>query len=99
MKGLIVFIATLAAILSCKTGFAQYEDTLVRVYRYLTPDNQYVTAADDEYADNQVDNKGWTGKQLLFYGYHKPGAGRLAVYSWYNPISRAHISVAEDEYT
>jgi len=100
MKTVVAFTLAFIAILFCKTGFAQYDDTLVRVYRYYdTTDKVYITVAEDEYNDSEIKNWGWTDRQLLFYGYHKPGPDRVGVYGWLNPVSKARISIAEDEFT
>jgi hypothetical protein len=99
MRIIIAFTTAFIAILYCKTGFAQYEDTLIRVYRYYISSNNYVTVADDEYTDSEIANKGWLGKECLFYGYHKPGPERIGIYSWFNPAINRYISIAEDEFT
>jgi len=35
----------------------------------------------------------------MFDAYRTPGPGRVAVYSWWNPVTKDHASIAEDEYT
>jgi hypothetical protein len=73
---------------------------LVAVYNwYNQAEQQYCTATDGEYMEDQLIKEGWGARTFLFYAYKKAGAGRVAVNSWFNPVTKAHMTVCEDEYS
>lgn len=95
LLGAIVFLGAVAP-LPCQ---AQDGD-LVKVYRwYNAKDQNYVTVAENEFADDQMVGWGWKDKKLLFEAYRNPAPDRVAVNAWYNPETKDFASIAQDEFT
>lgn len=79
---------------------AQYrDDDMVRVYRWLSNNNEYVTLAEGEIQEGQLLQWKYKEKTFLFYAYKTPGPDRVAIYRWTNPVTNDQASIAEDELT
>jgi hypothetical protein len=93
-------VAILAMISLGNTAFAQYkDDDMVRIYRWLSNNNEFVTLAEGEIQEGQLLQWHYKEKTFLFYAYKTPSSDRVAVYRWTNPVTNDQVSIAEDELT
>ena len=93
-------VAIFAMISLGNTAFAQYkDDDMVRIYRWLSNNNEFVTLAEGEIQEGQLLQWHYKEKTFLFYAYKTPSNDRVAVYRWTNPVTNDQVSIAEDELT
>jgi hypothetical protein len=64
-------------------GYADSGSHRVPVYEWYSPsDRAFITDVADEWSDEQLRQKGYNNKRLLFYASTKPGNNTIGVYRW-----------------
>lgn len=58
---------------------------------------RYVSIAEDEWSDEQMNKKGYTGKRLQFYALTQKGPGTVMVYRYLNARNKGWATATEGD--